>query len=74
MSMNNLGKSIPNSCKTLSRKFLDDISVKDDDGFIDKIVHYLECDLPDRAMNTANEKIDVTGSYRLIAILLTFKE
>lgn len=77
MSFNNMGKPIPVSQKELGMKCLIDMGMTDKDKMVDcisTVCEQLERDKPFEAQQMAMKYIDLTGSYRLFAVLLSYGE
>lgn len=76
MSMNNLGKHVPNSRRDVAYQWLQSIGVERVEAFsaVETIAGHLERDHPHEGLEAGRKVVDVTGAYRLFAILLTDPE
>ena len=73
MSFNNMGKPIPNDRRDTAYQLLRDWGIDRDDAwsFTQRMAEQLEHDRPHEAMEVLTGKIDLTGAYRMMAVLLT---
>jgi hypothetical protein len=73
MSMDNMGKPIPVSRKEWAYELLKEWGLTPDTatGLISKMSEQLERDKPYEAMEACKDFVDLTGAYRLMAVLLT---
>lgn len=73
MSMNNMGKPIPSEKRETAYKLLEEFGVKfkSERYFcVREVAELLERDKPFEAQKKAMEYVDLTGAYRLFAVLL----
>lgn len=73
MSMDNMGKPIPVSRKEVAYELLKewDLTPTTATSVIGKMSEMLERDKPYEAMGACKDVVDLTGAYRLMAVLLT---
>jgi hypothetical protein len=71
---NNMGKPIPEARKQAAYDCAKAMGIESADermGLVGTVANYLERDQPYEAQQAALKRLDVTGMYRLIAVLLT---
>jgi len=71
MSFENMGNPVPYEQRQTAYDFLNGIQIESPMTLIDSVSRSIEKDKPYEAMKTMSGSLDLTGSYRLLAILLT---
>jgi hypothetical protein len=68
-----MGKSVPSKRKEKAYKWLLSLGIQKEDAHscVSSVSNHLERDRPFEAQHKAMEFVDLTGSYRLLAVLLT---
>lgn len=63
-----MGEPVPDERVREARRHAERIGCNDA-GFVDTMARAVANDRPAKAMNTAREHVDLTGAYRILAVL-----